>query len=128
MKKKLIEITDEETYAIENGDEINEGIYSLAYEEQYLDDLHDELYGILEHIGYLQYLCDRYAKAEENLMAMENQIKMSIGEDSYEDMIDLIFWQQRRLESDIKELFEKHDDLNQSNSKAVNNNIKNKVK
>jgi hypothetical protein len=113
MKNRKRKLTDDEVYAIENGDEINDGIYSPnTYEEQCLDDFHEQLYCILEGIGYLQYVVDRYAKAERNLRTIETLIIGSIGKDSYEDIMDLIDLQKGWLNRDIKESWKSYDDLN----------------
>jgi len=111
MKKYIEELSDEETYAIENGDEINEGNYSLTYDEHCANAIDDELYGILEYTGYLQYLGDRYAKAEKNLKTIENEIIGLIGKDAYLDIIDLFTLQQSWLKRDISLQFEEYNDL-----------------
>ncbi len=115
MKKIKRELTDEEAQSIENGDGINEGIYSLTYDQLFLEDYYekvsDELNDIIEHIGYLEYLIDRFAKAEKNLSYSENQIIGSIGRDSFMDMMDLIYKEQISLEGEISEQNQKYNDL-----------------
>jgi len=109
MKKNIRELTDEETYAMENGDTIIECDYS----DNPIDftDI-DELYGILESIGYLEYLIDRYEKAKINLIKTENLIIGAIGKDSFEDMIDLIDLQKQWFKRDIRESWESYDLIN----------------
>jgi hypothetical protein len=127
MKKDVEELTDEETQSIENGDGINDGIYSPTYEDQCIEDLEYKQYCNLEYIGYLDHLVYRYAEAEKNLRTIENQIIGSIGKDSYLDMMDLICLQQKWLERDIQKQWEDYDEMNQYIATTENNSIKNKV-
>ena len=128
MKKDLVELTDEEAYAIENGDEINGGIYSLTYDRQYEDGLHEELGNILEGIGYYEYLVDRYENAEKNLRTIETLIIGSIGKKPYDDIMDLIDLQRGWLNRDIEELRESYDDLNQYIKKTEHNSNNKKIR
>jgi hypothetical protein len=123
MKKKIKELNDEETYSIENGDEINEGIYSLTYDTQYEDYFSSQLDGLMEQEGYLQYLVHRYEKAEVNLKTIDNLIIKSIGKESYDDIIDLIKLQKMSLSGNIIESRKEFDDVWQSAKNFGNSNI-----
>jgi hypothetical protein len=112
MNKHIIELTDDEIQSIENGDGINDGIYSITYEEHRAEEFDQELYGKIEGIGYLQWLGCRYENAERTLKAVDNQIIGLIGKDAYLDIIDLFKLQQLWLKRDIKEIFTEYDDLN----------------
>jgi hypothetical protein len=118
MKRNKIEQTNEETQSITNGDGINDGIYSPSFENKFINDLYDKQYGILEHTGYLQHFIDRWKKAEKNLRTIEKQIIGSIGNDSYKDIMDLIYWEQEWLEQDIEDEWKEYDELNQFLSHA----------
>jgi hypothetical protein len=110
MNNHIVELTDEEIQSIENGDGINDGIYSPTYEEE---DLHYELYCLLEGTGYLEYLVDRNEKAERNLKAMEIPIKDLVGINAYNDILDLIQIQQIWLNRDIEKQWEEYNELHQ---------------
>ena len=112
MNNHIVELTDDEIQSIENSDGINDGIYSITYEEHCAEELDQELYGKLEGIGYLQWLGCRYENAERTLKAVDNQIIGLIGKDAYLDIIDLFKLQQLWLKRDIKEIFTEYDDLN----------------
>jgi hypothetical protein len=130
MEKIKREQTDEEAQSIENGDGINEGIYSLTYDQLFMEDYYekvsDELSNILEYIGYMEHLVTRFAKAEKNLSYAENQIIGSIGKDLFMDMMDLIYKQQLSLEGEISVQNQKYDNLKLSIKNPVNNDVKNK--
>lgn len=100
MKKKIKELTDEEAYAIENGDLITDGTNPPSSDPE---DLQLLLFGSLEEIRFLKDLTDRYEKAESNLRTIETLIIESIGKEPYLDIMDLIYVQQLRLEQNIKE-------------------------
>jgi hypothetical protein len=116
---KNIDIYEQDAEDIYEPDESD--IYEPDYkecEEQFDEFLAEELFGILEAIGYFEYLVDRYAAAERNLKALENIIIESIGKDSYEDMMDLIYWQKEWLKRDIRKYSEEYDSINRH---TVNN-------
>ena len=124
MKENLIELTDDEAYAIENGDGINDGIYSPnTYENHCIADFCMELERLLSGIGYHNYLVDKYEKAEGNLRTIETQIIGSIGKKSYDDIMDLLKLHRGWLERDIEESSEEYDDLSQYVKNLENNNI-----
>ena len=113
MNKHIVELTDEEIQSIENGDGINDGIYSISYEDRWIEDLQYELYCLLEGTGYLEYLVDRNEKAERNLKAMEIPFKDLVGINAYHDILDLIQLQQIWLNRDIEKQWEEYNELHQ---------------
>jgi hypothetical protein len=113
MEKIRRELTDEETQSIRNGDGINEGIYSLTYEEYCMEDVHDE------YVGYLKYLVERYSTDEENLRRIPNKLIDLIGNDSYEDILDLICRQKLQLNQNIIDYWSAYDDMNQSSKPLI---------
>ena len=129
MKENLVELNDEETQSIENGDGINDGIYSPSYEDQFIEDLECPLSGIFDGIRYLHYLVDKNIKAGKDLRTIENQITILIGNDSYKNILELIRLQKSWLERDIEEQWEEYNELDQSSANnTVKNNIKDKIK
>lgn len=120
MKIKLLELNDEEAYAIENGDEINEGIYSPKYDTQDEDYYHDQLYCLLESIGELRYYVNRHETAERDFRAIEALIINSISKVSYNNIMELLFLWKMWLKRDIDESWETYYDLKE----YVNNTFK----
>lgn len=79
--KNLKEIlTDDEVYAIENGEGINDGIYGDEYydeEEAYAK------YCEMEARGYIEWTIDENIMAEKALMTSKYAVLHAIGERSY---------------------------------------------
>jgi hypothetical protein len=127
MRKKFKELTDEAAYAIENGEAIDWDIFESAYEDQCMDYFRQQRWGLMECIGYLEYSIDRFEKTEENLRTVETQIIGLIGKKSYDDIMDLLDMEKKRLREDIAKSLASYHDLNRHINKT-DNNIKNKVK
>jgi hypothetical protein len=93
------ELTDEEAYAIENGDVINEGIYTPdPLEDEWW---HDEFEGILEYGGLLEYMLGNNNNAEEKLNSNAKRLIKLIDEKTFKYIMDLIQLEKERLEQEM---------------------------
>ncbi len=111
MEIDSVEFTDEEVYAIENGEEINEGIYSPTYNEQDRVCFEYQLECLLEGSGEIEYFIDSIETAEKDIRGIEALITKSIGKDSFNNIMKLLdrykFW----LKRDYEETWKSYDDL-----------------
>lgn len=80
-------LTDDEVYAIENGEGINDGIYG---DEYYDDEEAYAKYCEIEYRGYLEWAIDENIKAEKALMTSNDAVLHSIGERSYNYLKELL--------------------------------------
>ena len=113
MKIDSEELTDDEAYAIENGEEINEGIYSPTYDDQNRYYIEYQLEGLLESAGEIKYHIDRLETAEKDIRGIETLIINSIGEVSYSNIIESLFVGKLWLERDYEGTWKSYDDLNE---------------
>ncbi|HPQ30034.1 MAG TPA: hypothetical protein PLQ82_16305 [Desulfobacteraceae bacterium] len=111
MKIDSVELTDEEVYAIENNEEINEGTYPPTYDTQWEVLLEYQLECMLEGTGEIRYYIDRVETAEKDIQGLKALIIKSIGKKSYNNILELFDRYKLRLYRDHKELWKSHDEL-----------------
>jgi hypothetical protein len=127
MKENFVEITDEQAYAIENGEAIDGCISETTYEDQCMEYFFEELHRIGLLIDFIENDINRYEKTEESLRMEETQIIRLIGKKSFYDIIESIDLQKKCLRGEKAKSLESYHDLNQYINNTENS-IKNKVK
>jgi len=111
MQKNIKELTDDEAYAIENGDLITDGTNPPPYEIVRMMDFHEVLGNLLSSIGYYNYLVENHEIVKRNILNMENLIISSIDEKSYLEIMDLLDMHKSWLERELKELWTEYYEL-----------------
>ena len=113
MKENLVKLTDEQAYAIKNGEAIEGCISEPTYEDQCMDYLYEELHRIALNKDFLEHDVNLYEKAEERLRIAASEIIRLVGKKSFYIILEVIDLQKKFLREDIKKSWESYHDLNQ---------------